>query len=144
MSRQISSVRSAEIEVNGWSLNECSSEHAPGTRTADGRSTPDQLIRGEPNIFRDLPKQWRRDITPFVHGDGRPSSTGVSILDVRTALANSHETQYLQSPADFLRLEDWQRATHRSADCDAFRADKFRLELGLAIFEQHLDYLTEV
>ena len=45
-------------------------------------SVPDQLLRRQPDIFRDLTEQWWRDVASFVHRDGRSSPVDVPILNV--------------------------------------------------------------
>lgn len=64
----------------------------------------------------------------------------MSILAVRTTLADLNESQTGEDGCCFPRLENGNVA-HRLRNLDRLRSDEFALELWRAILEQHGDYL---
>ena len=64
-------------------------------------------------------------------------------LLVRTLLAHFLESQALQLTDNFLRLQNRQMP-HRSGDGHLLSSNKFRLQTGLAVFQQHAQDLLKV
>jgi hypothetical protein len=75
-------------------------------------------------------------------GDGRGASVGMAKLLVRAALAHFDEAQRVQD-CDYLSRPENRDARHSVHD-NGLRADEFRFELGLAVIEQHCDYLPQI
>ena len=66
-----------------------------------------KLVGGYADVFCDLPQQHGSDIAPFVHGDSRTTSIGMTVLDMRTALTNHNESQSFEPGTDFLRFQNF-------------------------------------
>jgi len=66
----------------------------------------------------------------------------VSVLAVRSALANLGEPEALQDRGDLTRFED--RYVPHLRDLDGLRADELTLQLGFTVLEKHRDDLFEI
>jgi len=78
-----------------------------------------------------------------VERNRRYAAIRMSILAVRTTLANLNKSESGQDGGDLPRLENGNVA-HRLGDLHRLRSDELPLKLGRAIFEQHRDDLLEV
>lgn len=80
-----------------------------------------------------------------VKRDSRAPAIRMAKLFVRPPLPNLLETEAQQQRRDLARLENWDGShTPPSRDSDRMDAEELRLELGIAVLEKHLDYLTQI
>jgi hypothetical protein len=93
---------------------------------------------------------WRSKLgemsRPACHRDGRDSAVGVPKLFVRAALADFDEPEPLKAGDYFARLEDGD-GPHGAIGLrheDGLRPHKLGLEWGLAVLQEHGNYLAEV
>jgi hypothetical protein len=77
-----------------------------GIKKGAALTVPEKFFNRQPDVARNLPQQRWGNVATFMHGNGRSASVGVTILNVRTALANGIKTQAFKQPAYFDRLED--------------------------------------
>ena len=75
--------------------------------------------------------------------NSRHPSIRVSVLAVRTTLADLSESEIGKDRGDFTRLEDGHIA-HGLGDLHGLRSYELALEFGIPVFEQHGDHLREV
>ena len=75
--------------------------------------------------------------------NGRHAAIRMSILAVRTTLANLNESETGEDGGDFPRLENGNVA-HCLGDLHRLRSDELALDLRRAILQQHGDDLFEV
>jgi hypothetical protein len=64
-----------------------------------------QFFDSESNVARDLSKQRRSDVSAFVHvvhGNSRPATIGMSVLNVRPALPDRFESEAFKKAAHFV------------------------------------------
>jgi hypothetical protein len=106
-------------------------------------SVLDELGNREADVFGDLPKQNRRDVSTLVKRHGRAMAGAVSILLVRTALSDFGEAELEQNGDDLGGLQN-RNITHDLCNCDVVDADEFRLKLRFAVLEEHGNHLLEV
>jgi hypothetical protein len=74
--------------------------------------------------------------------NGCRTAIRVSVLTVRSALANVGEPEALQDRGDLTGFED--RYVAHLRDLDGLRADELALHLRLTVLEKHRDDLTQV
>ena len=87
---------------------------------------PKKLIESKADVLRDLTEQDGRDIAALMERRRRASTFYVSILLMRTALANFRETERDENSNDLTRLEN-RDVTHRLRNGDVVDTDKLRL-----------------
>lgn len=103
----------------------------------------EEIVGGEADVLSNLANEGRADVAPAMHRNGSGASIRVAKLFVRTALTDFGKVEVLQNRNDFARFE--RRDTpHTLRNLEGVRPNKLRLELRLAVFEQHGDYLPEV
>jgi hypothetical protein len=102
----------------------------------------EQFLDGQADVLRDLAQEDRREIATCVERYSRRAAIDVAKLLVRAALAHLDEAQRGENGNDLAGFED--RDTRHSGDDDGLRAHKLRLELGLAIVQEHGDHLLEI
>ena len=96
----------------------------------------EKLIDRYPNVSADLSKQNRRDVATLMKRNGRSSACAIAKLLVRTALPHLNEAKLQQYCDDFGWLENGNIA-HDLRDGNVLNPHKLRLELRLAVFEEH-------
>jgi hypothetical protein len=67
----------------------------------------DEFVDGKPNVSRDLSQKNRRDVSACMERDRRSATIQVSILPVRTPLANLDEPESFQESRHLAWLQDW-------------------------------------
>ena len=103
----------------------------------------DEIPDVHADVARDGSKKGRRDVSALVEGDRRYATIGMSILAVRTTLADLNESETREDGDDFPRLENGD-VTHRLGDLDRLRSNELAVELGRAILKQHGDDFFKV
>jgi hypothetical protein len=89
----------------------------------------EKFIHSHADVLGDLTEQGRRDIAAFVGRNGCAASTGITELQVRSALTDKLKTQ-------------WSPRSGRQHDL--LQANEIALQRRLAVFQQHGDHLLEV
>ena len=112
-------------------------------RSAAGLGLGDELADVHSDVAGDCAEQGRRYVSALVKRDGRHASIRVSVLAVRTALADLSESEIGKDRCNFTRLEDGHIA-HGLGDLHGLRPDEFAFEFWIAVFKQHGDDLREV
>ena len=117
------------------------------TRWADPQprssGSSDELANIHAYVTCDGAEKSRRDVSALVERNRRHAAIRMSILVMRTTLANLNESETGQDGGDLPRLENGNVA-HRLGDLDRLGSDELPLKLGRAIFQQHGDDLFEV
>ena len=103
----------------------------------------DELANIHAYITCDGAEKSRRDVSTLVERNRRHAAVRMSILAVRTTLANLNESETGEDGGDPPRLQNGNVA-HRLGDLHRLRSDELPLELGRAILQQHGHDLFEV
>ena len=76
-----------------------------------GRSAiSSEVFYGHTDILCDLPKQWRRDVAPFMERDGGATAPGIPELLVGAPLAHQLKTQFSEDVRHFRRFQNGDRS----------------------------------
>ena len=95
------------------------------------------FLHRESDILGDPAQQGGRDVASLVERDCRAPAIFMAELFMRAALADLDETESIEDPNDFLRLED--RHAPSSADDDLLCANELGHDRGSGILQQHLN-----
>ncbi len=101
------------------------------------------VSRWTSDIAGNLAQQGRRDVPASVERHRRTAAVRMAVLAVGSSPANEGEAVTFQQALDVPRLQDRGRA-HELRDLDGVGADKLRFEAGLAVFQQHRHYLSQI
>ena len=95
------------------------------------------------DVFGNLTKQHRRDVSRAMKGNSGATTIRMAILFVRTSLTNFGESQSVEDRYNLAWFENG-RLAHRLGDLHSFRANEFRFQLRLTVFKKHFDDFSHV
>ena len=112
-------------------------------RDTDGLGPGNEFADIHSYVAGDRAEESRRDVSTLMKRNGRHPPIGVSVLAVRTALADLKESEVGKNGGNLTGLQDWHIA-HGLGDPNRLRPYKLPFELGSAVLKQHGDDLFEI
>ncbi len=69
-----------------------------------------EVFKGHTDVLRDLPKQWRRDVAPFMERNSGATAPGIPELLVGAPLAHQLEPKFSEDFRHFRRFQNGDRS----------------------------------